>query len=60
MFRVVLPDKNCPQCEYRVEQWRDGGHCYMFKEEPMGTKCAQFRQVQTVPNSQQDEPTENA
>lgn len=37
------PPKDCPNCQHRAEEWRDGGHCYMFREEPEGDKCAQFR-----------------
>jgi len=35
------PNKSlCPTCEYK--QQPDGGHCYMFKEEPQ-ERCGQWR-----------------
>lgn len=35
---------NCEQCLYRTEEWRDGGHCYMFKDKPRS--CRQFKTLQ--------------
>lgn len=31
----------CERCEYRQPEWRDGGWCYMFKEQ-VKFDCAQF------------------
>ena len=41
--RPELPPKDCDACMFRKEEWRDGGHCYMFREEPSGDLCGQFR-----------------
>lgn len=43
MPEVRLPIMNCHGCLYRQEEWRDGGHCYMFHEKPEGTRCGQFK-----------------
>lgn len=32
---------DCAHCQYRQEGWRDGGWCYMFREQ-VPTDCAQF------------------
>lgn len=39
---IDLPSKDCAKCVHREEDWRDGGHCYMFREEPEGENCGQF------------------
>jgi predicted acyl esterase len=38
---VAVP-QSCNQCLYRQPEWRDGGHCYMFREMP-NNSCAQFK-----------------
>lgn len=40
--RFKVPLKDCANCLYRVKEWRDGGHCYMFSDEPEGDRCGQF------------------
>ena len=40
---AMLPKMDCERCLYRAEQWRDDGHCYMFRDKPDGTHCGQFR-----------------
>jgi hypothetical protein len=42
VFRNVLPDRDCPTCLYHNASWRDGGWCYMFREEPPGALCGQY------------------
>lgn len=37
-----LPLKDCARCQYRAELLGDGGHCYMFRDEPAGDRCGQF------------------
>lgn len=41
----LLPIMDCDNCQWRDKQWRDGGHCYMFREKPSGTRCGQMRVV---------------
>jgi hypothetical protein len=38
-----MPAKDCLRCIYRTEAWRDGGHCYMFRDDPPGDECGQFQ-----------------
>lgn len=45
-----VPD--CERCAYRAESWRDGGHCYMFRECP--DTCGQFRSAPSQPVFQQN------
>jgi hypothetical protein len=42
MFALAQVPRDCETCLYREEDWRDGGHCYMFREPP-GPTCAQYR-----------------
>ena len=44
--RKLAQKANCEQCLYRKPDWRDGGHCYMFRERP-GERCGQFRKVES-------------
>lgn len=37
---------NCGQCEHK--RHTDGGHCYMFRTQPNGMYCAQFKPTDTV------------
>lgn len=37
---------NCKQCTHK--QNPNGGHCYMFREQPSGTFCAQFNASDTI------------
>lgn len=37
--------KDCANCLYRQEEMRDGGHCYMFRDEPDGDACGQFKSI---------------
>lgn len=39
-----LHRRDCACCEYRRDDWRDGGHCYFFREEPSTVLCAHFQQ----------------
>lgn len=39
----ALPRKDCAACQYRDEQWRDGGFCYMFRDEPQSEFCGSFK-----------------
>lgn len=41
--RLPIHAKDCAACIFRTEEWRDGGHCYMFREEPTGELCASFK-----------------
>jgi hypothetical protein len=38
----LLPDADCPNCEY-MQIPHDGGHCYMFLDKPAGDKCGQMK-----------------
>ena len=42
-----LPPMDCENCVYHTESWRDGGHCYMFREQPSGDRCGQFHRKPT-------------
>lgn len=43
---AMLPMRDCQNCQYHQESWRDGGgFCYMFRIEPTGDKCGQFKSV---------------
>ena len=33
--------KDCETCEHKTHA--DGGHCYMFKSEPEGDRCGQYK-----------------
>lgn len=41
----LLPLMDCQNCFHRQEHWRDGGHCYMFREKPEGDRCGQFKKI---------------
>ena len=41
-----LPLKDCGNCQWHQEGWRDGGFCYMFRVEPDGDKCGQMTALQ--------------
>lgn len=43
MPQEMLPMMDCDHCLFRQESWRDGGHCYMFREKPEGDRCGQFK-----------------
>ena len=43
-FKKLLPIMDCQNCLYRQEEWRNGGHCYMFREQPAGDRCGQFKE----------------
>lgn len=43
--QAMLPTRDCANCLFHREDWRDGGFCYMFKVEPTGDKCGQFKPV---------------
>lgn len=45
----VLPEANCTECKYEVDQ-DNQGHCYMFRELP-GSHCAQFKEKHTKSSS---------
>lgn len=46
MCGVPATEYVCERCLYRAESWRDGGHCYMFRERPKRPNtCGQFRSV---------------
>ena len=34
---------SCQGCLYQTEEWRDGGHCYFFKNK--AGPCAKFEQA---------------
>jgi len=36
-----MDGRKCHDCDYRKEEYRDGGWCYMFKTQPTFTKCSQ-------------------
>ena len=41
-----LPVMNCADCEHFVDMpdvSHDGGWCYMFRVQPLGTRCGQMR-----------------
>lgn len=40
---AMLPLMDCDNCQHRQVTWRDGGHCYMFKDKPEGAHCGQFK-----------------
>lgn len=40
------PPMDCPACFYRQEDMRDGGHCYMFREQPPGPNCGSFKPLE--------------
>jgi hypothetical protein len=37
-----LPLMDCEKCQWREEDFRDEGHCYMFREKPSGAFCGQL------------------
>ena len=39
----LLPIMDCDNCLYIRYDWRDGGHCYMFRDKPDGDRCGQFK-----------------
>lgn len=39
----MLPAKDCANCLFHREDWRGDGFCYMFRIEPTGDKCGQFK-----------------
>lgn len=41
----MLPPKDCANCLFSREDWRGDGFCYMFRIEPTGDKCGQFKRV---------------
>lgn len=41
----LLPPKDCANCLFSREDWRGDGFCYMFRIEPTGDKCGQFKSV---------------
>jgi hypothetical protein len=43
MPQEALPSRDCANCLFHQEGWRDGGFCYMFRIEPSGDKCGQFK-----------------
>jgi hypothetical protein len=45
MPQGMLPARDCANCLFQRDDWRDGGWCYMFKIEPTGDKCGQFKSV---------------
>lgn len=53
---VLLPPMNCEQCQHRREKWRDGGHCYMFREKPPGDRCGQFKVFPDLPTPAARDP----
>lgn len=44
----LLPIMDCENCQHRNAAWRDGGHCYMFREKPEGDRCGQFKAARKV------------
>ena len=42
----MLPPKDCANCLFSREDWRGDGFCYMFRIEPTGDKCGQFKSVE--------------
>jgi len=47
MPTALMPDMDCANCQWHAADWRDGGHCYMFREKPDGDKCGQMRRTTT-------------
>ena len=41
----LLPPRDCANCLFHRDDWRGGGFCYMFKAEPTGNNCGQFKSV---------------
>jgi hypothetical protein len=42
---LVFTPKDCPNCVYRRDEWRDGGHCYFYRDEPDSQYCKHVEQV---------------
>jgi hypothetical protein len=40
---IELPIMNCADCTHLVDMPHDGGWCYMFKTQPLGSRCGQMR-----------------
>lgn len=37
----------CELCQYRQDDMRGDGHCYMFRDKPLlGSRCVEFRDLQ--------------
>ena len=39
----LLPDMDCESCVFRKPELREKAHCYMFREQPAGDKCGQYK-----------------
>lgn len=47
---LILPLKDCVNCAWKAFG-EPGGHCYMFREEPAGDRCGQFKKVEQTTTS---------
>ena len=51
MPTALMPDMDCANCQWHAADWRDGGHCYMFREKPEGDKCGQMKRLTKQENT---------
>lgn len=54
-----LPTKDCANCLFSGEDWRGDGFCYMFRIEPTGDKCGQFKRVEPISKDSNDDMESN-
>lgn len=45
MPQEALPSRDCANCLFSREDWKGDGFCYMFRIEPEGDRCGQFKAV---------------